>query len=168
VRHSDLRANHTLARTRTPENTFAHRGTGATRPTTLSADTISEPCQAAHKSGPSRSTVACYPAPPLLVRRNSPATRNAADGTSFSTPHGETLLGHASPCPRSTNRSPGAGCLPIRTTNNGTASYAPTTRPPCLAQGHATQSAWEPEYTERRRCRQSVKPASLRRAEGRE
>jgi len=31
-----------------------------------------------------------YPAPPLLVRRNSPATRNAADGISFSAPHGQS------------------------------------------------------------------------------
>src|SRR5712692_5106925 len=71
-------------------------------------DTISEPGQAAHKSGSVslRHGTRGVALPPF-VRRNSPATRNAADGTSFSTPHGEALLEQASPRPRSTTAHPG-------------------------------------------------------------
>ncbi len=72
----------------------------------IGEDTITRPSQAAHKSGSisSRHRIAVSRCRSLVVRRNPPATRNAADGTSFLHPHRTEMhrTRHASPLPSMT------------------------------------------------------------------
>jgi hypothetical protein len=102
-------------------------------------DTIIEPGQAAHKSGTiSLRHQYCGVALPLLVRRNSPATRNAADGTSFSRRTETHCSSRRAALPSMTASPTGRGLAADQIHDCGTPNCATTTQPPRFAQGHAT------------------------------